>query len=95
MRLARGVHAALYGLMLVVPLTGWIASAATGIDILLWNQITLPRVVPVSEAWENGFFLAHKILTRLLMALLVVHVAGLVFRIVVKRDRTLARMIRG
>jgi len=93
--LAVAVHRTLYALLLAVPLTGWIASAATGIDIIWWNTITLPRIAPVSETWETGFFLAHKVLTRALMVVLGLHLSGVIFRTFVKRDRTLRRMIGG
>ncbi len=33
-----GRHRALYALILAVPLTGWIASAATGIEVVLWGR---------------------------------------------------------
>ena len=64
--LAQGVHLSLYGLMIAVPLTGWIASAATGIDVVLFNWITLPQITPVSEAWDRTFFALHGVLTKLL-----------------------------
>jgi cytochrome b561 len=46
----------------------------------------------VSEAWENGAFLAHSVLTKLLMAVLVLHVAGAARR-AVAGDGTLSRML--
>lgn len=88
--LARAVHFGLYLLLLAVPLTGWIASAATGIDVVFWG-VTLPSIAPVSEAWEEAFFVAHGVLTKLLLAAIVLHVAGAVKR----RDGTLRRMVRG
>lgn len=90
MRLAKGTHIALYLLMVAVPLTGWIASSATGIDVLFFG-ITLPHIAPASEAWEDGFFLAHTILTKVLFVLVILHIAGAVKR----RDGTILRMIKG
>ncbi|MAM63610.1 cytochrome b/b6 domain-containing protein [Maritimibacter sp. UBA3975] len=90
-KLARVAHVALYLLLLAVPLTGWIASAATGIDVVVFDIWTLPRIAPVSEGWEDAFFLAHGVLTKLLAALVLLHVAGAFHR----RDGTLRRMLRG
>jgi cytochrome b561 len=90
-RLAKGTHLALYLLLLAVPLTGWIASAATGIDVVVFESWTLPRITPVSEGWETAFFAAHGVLTKLLAALILLHVAGAFHR----RDGTLRRMLRG
>jgi cytochrome b561 len=91
LRLATFAHLALYLLLIAVPLTGWIASAATGIDVVIFGSWTLPRIAPVSEAWENGFFTAHGVLTKLLAALVVLHVAGALHR----SDGTLRRMVFG
>lgn len=93
--LARWSHRALYVLMLAIPLTGWIASGASGLDVVVFGKITLPPLASVSEAWEKGFFAAHSVLTKLLMAVLALHVAGALHRHFVGRDRTLRRMLTG
>lgn len=95
MAAARWTHLALYVLMLAVPLTGWIASAATGIDVVIFGSITLPPVAPASEAWDRVFFALHGGLTKLLLALLVLHASGALIRYVRHGDRTLQRMTRG
>lgn len=89
-RLARGVHVSIYILVFAVPLTGWIASAATGIDVQFFG-LTLPNIAPVSETLEDGFFAAHRVLTKLLAALVVLHIVGALKR----RDGTLRRMMTG
>lgn len=88
--LARTVHLSLYLLLIAVPLTGWIASSATGIAVEVWG-VALPHIAPTSESWETGFFIAHGILTKVLAALVVLHIAGAVKR----RDGTLRRILRG
>ena len=93
-RAARAVHALIYTCLIVLPLSGWVASAATGLDVVIFNQITLPVIAPVSEAWENTGFFIHNSATKLLMALLVAHVAGAALR-AFKGDGTLSRMIKG
>lgn len=93
-RAARAVHVLIYACLVIIPLSGWVASAATGLDVVIFNQITLPAIAPVSETWENTGFLIHNAATKLLMALLLAHIAGAVLR-AVKRDGTLRRMIRG
>lgn len=92
--LARAAHLALYVLMLAVPLTGWFASAATGLDVLWWG-VTLPPVAPVSESLSDAGFLLHRVATRLLMAVVALHVAGALWRAFVHRDATLRRMASG
>jgi cytochrome b561 len=95
MAAARWVHRALYALMLAVPLTGWIGSSATGINVVVFGLVTLPPVAPLSEAWDRVFFALHGGLTKLMLALLILHAAGAVLRHVRHGDRTLRRMIGG
>ncbi|MEL6800696.1 MAG: cytochrome b/b6 domain-containing protein [Pseudomonadota bacterium] len=90
-QLARWVHRGFYILLLLVPLTGWIASAASGIDVVVFDRLTLPQIAPTSEAIETAFFSAHWVLTKLLAALAIAHIAGALTR----RDGTLRRMVRG
>ena len=94
MALARGAHLALYALMLAVPLTGWIGSAATGIDVLWWG-LRLPRPVPLSEAWSEAAFALHGGLTKVLTGVVGLHVAGALWRQFGHGDGTLRRMLRG
>ncbi len=88
--LARAVHVALYILLLAVPFTGYVASAASGIDVQVWG-LTLPNPVTPSEATEATYFALHGVLTKLMAGLLLLHVAGALSR----RDGTLGRMVTG
>ena len=54
----------------------------------------MPELAPVSEAWEKAGFAIHGLLTKALMALVVLHVAGAVKR-GLARDGTLGRMVTG
>lgn len=94
MRLARGAHGGLYLLMLAVPLTGWVGSAATGLDVVWWGWV-VPRVAPVSEAWSEVAFALHGGLTKALVALVALHVAGALWRALGHGDGTLRRIVRG
>ncbi len=93
-RAARATHRALYLLMLAIPLSGWIASSASGLDVVIFGQITLPAIAPTSETLENAGFAVHGILTKLLMALLLAHIAGAALR-GLKHDGTLRRITKG
>lgn len=94
-RLARWVHRAFYVLLIAMPLSGWIASSATGIDTVVFSTWTLPRIAPVSETWESAGFAVHGVLGKLLMACVLLHIGGALYRTFVHRDGTLARMVRG
>lgn len=92
---ARWSHRGLYALMLLIPLTGWIGSGATGIPVMLFDTVTLPPLAPVSEVWEEVAFEIHSALTKALFALLALHIAGALHHHLILRDRTLVRMLRG
>lgn len=92
---SRWAHRGLYALMLIVPLSGWIGSSATGINVVVFGAITLPNIAPASERWDEIGFLVHDITTKLLMLVIMVHVAGALSRHFGHKDATLRRMLRG
>ena len=93
-RAARAAHGMIYLLLIAIPLAGWIASSATGIDVMFADRWVIPPIAPVSEAWEYWGFFAHSVLTKLLMAVLGLHVLAALKR-GWQRDGTLRRMISG
>lgn len=93
--LAKAVHRAFYVLLLAMPLTGWAASSASGIDTVVFGRWTMPAIAPVSERWEEVGFVIHGIIAKLLVATILLHVGGALYRAVLKKDGTLRRMITG
>lgn len=93
-RLARLAHAALYVLMLAVPLSGWIASSASGIDTVFAGRWIVPSFVPVSAALEDAGFAVHGVLTKLMIGLVTLHILA-ALKHGFTGDGTLSRMLRG
>lgn len=93
-RLAKFVHQLTYALLVLIPLAGWVYASATGIDIMFADRWVIPPIAPVSVAWENAGLLAHSILTKTLMGVLTLHVAGALKRAILG-DGTLARIVGG
>ena len=91
---ARVTHWAIYALLIAIPLTGWAGSSATGIDVMIADRWTVPPLVEASEDGEAYWFRLHDILTKLLMALVTLHMFG-AFKREMEGDGTLTRMIRG
>jgi cytochrome b561 len=94
LRAARAGHWALYALMLAIPVSGWVASSATGIDVMFADRWVLPAIAPVSEAWETRGFAVHGILTKLLFGLVTLHALAAI-KHEMDGDGTLTRMLRG
>jgi len=87
-------HALLYVLMLAVPVTGWIGSAATGIEVGFYGW-TLPAIVAPSERIEALGLGLHRFLTWTLAGVVALHVLGALHRHLILRDATLRRIWRG
>ena len=91
---AKAAHLLIYALLITIPLSGWFASSATGIDVMMFDRWTLPAIAPVSELWEKRGFAVHGILTKALFGLILVHILGALKR-EIDGDGTLTRMITG
>lgn len=93
-RAAKTVHRLTYALLVLIPLAGWVYASATGLDVMFADRWVVPPIAPVSEAWENAAYLAHKILTKVLIGVLALHVLGALRR-AIAGDGTMERMIGG
>ncbi len=93
---AETVHWALYGAMLVMPLSGWIGHAAqAGFAPILWPfGQTLP-FVPQSPLVAMMAEAVHRSAAWVLYAAIALHVLGAAKHVLIDRDATLARMLRG
>lgn len=77
LRLSHAVHIALYALMFIIPLSGWIMSSAKGFPIVYFGQIQLPDLIG-KQTKETAEWLKeiHRLLAYGFLALLAMHVAG-------------------
>ncbi|MBM3486933.1 MAG: cytochrome b [Alphaproteobacteria bacterium] len=92
-RLARLGHAALYALLLAVPVAGWAMSSALGVPVVWLGLVTLPDLVAADEATGEALRRVHALLARALLVLIAVHVAAALHHALVRRDGVLARML--
>ena len=94
--LAAAVHWMLYISMLAVPLTGWVHHAAlSGFAPILWPFGQDLPFVAKSETTAAIFGTAHWVFTKLLVASILLHIAGALKHHFIDRDATLLRMMRG
>lgn len=94
--LAAAIHWLLYISMLAVPLSGWVHHAATtGFAPILWPVGQDLPLVPKSETVADIAAALHWVFTKLLIASLLLHIAGAVKHHVIDKDATLRRMITG
>ncbi|MCA0873673.1 cytochrome b/b6 domain-containing protein [Seohaeicola saemankumensis] len=92
--LAETIHWLLYGSILLVPLSGWLHHAATtGFAPIRWPFGQSLPLVPKSEGFAELMAGLHLVLQRVLLAAVVLHIAGALKHHVVDRDATLRRML--
>lgn len=92
-RAAAASHALLYVLLLGIPVSGWLYSSATGVQVVYIGLLPLPDLVARNRALGDALRLVHVGLDMLLVAVVCLHAAAAVRHHVVGRDRVLARML--
>ena len=92
-RAAAASHALLYALLFAIPVSGWVYSSATGVQVMYLGLFSLPDLVARNRALGDVLRLVHVGLNMLLVAAVCLHVAAAVRHHVVDRDRVLARML--
>ena len=85
-------HWALLVLLLAMPLTGWFMSSAAGVSVIWFGTLPLPDLVPRDHALFEALKTTHYILSRLLIAVLILHVAAVGHHDVLRRDGVFRRM---
>ncbi len=93
MRLAAHAgHAALYGLMIAIPLSGWLMSSAKGFQTVWFGVLPIPDLLGRDRALGDLLQQVHKALNLLLMLTLSGHLAAALWHHFVLKDDTLRRM---
>jgi cytochrome b561 len=93
-RLAHAVHGALYALLIVQPIVGWIATSAYPAPIPIYGLFEMPRIWPEDRAFSERMFTVHAFIGGLLAVLIIMHVAAALYHHFVRRDAVLLRMLR-
>ena len=92
--LAKISHMAMYTLLLVMPVAGWIAMSLRGAPINVWNVITVPPLpLPENPDLAGLIFDVHAIAGTTLLVLIAVHVLATLKHTLIDKDGTLFRML--
>ena len=89
---ATSVHHALYALMVVVPLLGFIANSFYGAAIPFFWLFTIPTFTPHNEEIAGSIFSMHVALAILFGILLCVHVGAALYHRFIRHDGVFKRM---
>ncbi|HEY8586456.1 MAG TPA: cytochrome b [Rhodanobacter sp.] len=90
---ARAVHAALYVVILVIPLSGWWFNSISGKPLQWFKLFNLPPLVAKDDALRDFAHGVHEYLFWFLILLLVAHVGAALKHHVFDNDNVLRRML--
>ncbi len=91
---SRILHWALYGLMIALPLLGWLTLSARGTPALFFG-VEIPALIGKSADLAKSFKEIHETLASAGYFLIAFHSAAALYHHFVRHDNTLTRMISG
>ena len=93
---SRAIHFALYVLLLIIPVLGWMNASFRGFDVTFFGLFTLP---PLLSPRAPGFAWTGDIHANLsyffLLTIVGLHILATLYHAVIRRDGVLARMLPG
>ena len=90
---AHAGHLALYGLMLAIPLSGWLMSSAKGFQTVWFGILPLPDLLAKDKALGDLLQTVHVSLNLLLLVVVAGHVGAALKHHFIDRDDILTRML--
>ena len=91
--LAHAGHAVLYGLMLIIPISGWLLSSAKGVQTVWFGVLPLPDLVDKDKELGHLLHEVHETLNYVMLFLLAGHIAAGLKHHWIDRDDILKRML--
>ncbi len=86
-------HLALYGLLIAIPLSGWLMSSAKGFQTVWFGVLPLPDLVGKDKALGELLLNVHQGLNLALFLLVGMHIAAVIKHKFIDHDRILERML--
>ena len=93
-RAAVATHRLLYALILAIPLSGWIYSSATGVQVVYLGLLPLPDLVAKDRSLAAILKAVHATLNFTLLGVVILHSGAALKHHFVDRDGVLLRMLR-
>jgi cytochrome b561 len=93
--LSRTVHYSLYLLLICMPLCGWVMSVAGNRVPSYFGLFQMPLPIKANKALSEFMDQSHKTIAWILIALIVLHIAGAIKHHFIDKDNVLKRMLPG
>ena len=91
--LAHWVHIALYCIVLILMVSGYLISTADGRPVSVFGWFELPSIISGIDNQEDIAGEIHEILAYVLISMVAIHAAGALKHHFLDRDRTILRML--
>lgn len=88
---ARANHLAFYGLLILMPVLGWAATAAGGFPVQFFD-LTLPGIIGENKALSETLYQLHGIVGATIAALVLLHIAAALRHWLVLKDGVIHRI---
>ncbi len=92
---AKFMHYVLWGMMLLIPVTGYLISTSAGKPIQLFNWFEIPPIVNVDEGLRELAITVHYYLAYATLFLVAGHAGAALKHHLINKDSTLKRMLWG
>jgi cytochrome b561 len=90
---AHATHYALYALIFIIPISGWLMSSAKGFQTVWFGVLPLPDLLDKDKELGDLLLEVHKLLNFLLFGLVLGHVGAALKHHFIQHDDILARMV--
>ena len=91
-RIATFMHVALYALLFILPISGWLMSSASGYSVAWFNLVQLPDLIGTSESGKALMQTLHNAAGKLLLVLAIGHILAALKHWLVDKDAVMSRM---
>ena len=86
-------HFALYALMFLIPLSGWLMSSAKGFQTVWFGVFPIPDLLPKDKVVGDALKEVHEALNKLLIGVIVIHVIAALKHHFIDKDNVLKQML--
>lgn len=86
-------HALLYGLMIAMPLSGWVINSAADFPLKWFGLFQVPQIAAADEHLQDSAEGVHYVLSWTLLCVVLLHVAAAMHHHFARRSDVLRRML--
>jgi cytochrome b561 len=90
---AHAAHYALYVLIFIIPLSGWLMSSAKGFQTVWFGVLPLPDLVGKNKELGDMLQKVHEVLNFVLLGTVIAHAGAALKHHFIERDDILIRMV--